>query len=88
MSKIQVRQDSTYGHVLVKDNRDAFCPYQQAIPMQGQVGGLSLMRLPCSTLCAKANYTILDGNTSVYSVDCGSEPTKYEIESEKVDLIV
>lgn len=51
--KIEARFDANYGHVLVKDGKEAFCPYQQPIPTQG-IGGMALMRMPCSTLCPKA----------------------------------
>jgi hypothetical protein len=50
----EVKEDKNYGYVLFKDKRECFCPFQQPVPTQG-MGGVGLMRLPCSTSCPKAN---------------------------------
>jgi len=88
LQKVEARYDANYGHVLVKDGREAFCPYQQPIPTQG-IGGMGLMRLPCSTLCPKATIVnvgeFLDGvytEQSYYKVGCSSNKTEYKINIE------
>lgn len=70
--KFEVREDKNYGNVLFKDGRETFCPFQQPVPTQG-MGGMGLMRLPCSTNCPLANlenekqeiYDVSNGTSSV-----------------------
>lgn len=83
--KVSLKADPNYGYVLVKDGQEAFCPFQQPLPMQGKVGGMSLLRLPCCTVCPKATLTTLPLGGLLYSTDCGAEATAYTVEVEKKD---
>jgi hypothetical protein len=79
--KVELRFDPNYGHVLVKDDKESFCPFQQVVPTQG-IGGMGLMRLPCSSICPKAKVKKLELDEKYeyeYSVLCGCEPIKYKI---------
>ncbi len=85
LQKVEARYDANYGHVLVKDGKEAFCPHQQPIPTQG-IGGMGLMRLPCSTLCPKATIRttgeFVDGiyvEQTYYLVGCSSNKTEYKV---------
>lgn len=55
--KYEIRDDKNYGSVLIKDGRETFCPFQPPVATQG-MGGMGLMRLPCSTNCPHANLKI------------------------------
>lgn len=74
MGKYTVEKKEGQGYVLIKDGEQSFCPLQQPIPAQG-IGGVSLMRMPCSTNCPMAKYR--DG---YYKVDCGGNTVSYKIE--------
>lgn len=79
MSKYTVEKKEGQGYVLIKDGEQTFCPFQQPIPAQG-IGGVTLMRMPCSTNCPKARF-----RDSYYKVDCGVVSVSYRIESDEKD---
>jgi hypothetical protein len=90
-TEVEARYDNNYGYVLVKDGREAFCPYQQPIPTQG-IGGMGLMRLPCSTLCPQArikiNSEFIDGiltEQAHYEVGCSK--TEYKISNPYLKIV-
>jgi hypothetical protein len=92
--KVELKFDPNYGHVLLKEDKEAFCPYQQVIPTQG-IGGMGLMRLPCSSICPKVKLKKIDEIEAnyefEYSVMCGCEPIKYKIpkkENTDTDTII
>jgi hypothetical protein len=79
MAKYTVEKKDGQGYVLVKDGEQSFCPHQQPIPAQG-IGGMTLMRMPCSTNCPLAKY-----KENQYRVLCGSDLVSYEIENGSED---
>ena len=66
------------GDVLFKNGEQTFCPFQQPIPTQG-IGGVSLMRMPCSTNCPLAEINQSKSGVIEYWVGCGSEDKVYEL---------
>jgi len=64
-----ISENPNYGNVIVKDGKETFCPFQPPIPMPGENGGFTIMRLPCSTSCPQCN--IIDD--LVIEITCGCE---------------
>jgi hypothetical protein len=75
MKNVKVEQQDGQGYVLFFDNERSFCPFQQPIPAQG-IGGVTLMRMPCSTNCPLAEYKEMSKSFTIY---CGAEIKKYDV---------
>jgi hypothetical protein len=75
-----VYENPNYGNVLVKDGKETFCPFQPPIPMPGENGGFTLMRLPCSTNCPHAS---LDEDTNEYVITCTEQTVVFKIEKQE-----
>ena len=71
-----------HGYVLVKDGNDTFCPFQQPIPTQTNMGSMALMRLPCSSNCPLAKYN----GSDKYTIHCGGEVKTFDITEEEKGL--
>jgi len=82
-TKAEVSYVESYGFVLIKHSKEALCPYQQPIPTQG-IGGMGLMRLPCSTLCALAN---MDEIAQEYTAGCSGITYDVSKENNSIELI-
>jgi len=85
MTKYTVKTDQTHGLILCKNGSDAICPFQPAIPTQSQMGGLAIMRIPCSTSCAHAEYNkfnLASGHVEEYTMTCTGTRIDLELEQE------
>lgn len=78
---ITIYDNPNYGKVLSKDGKDTFCPFQPPIPMPGQDGGFTLMRLPCSSNCPHAN---IDEVSGTIEITCGSEKVIFNYEEQPI----
>lgn len=93
MHNYEVVENPNHGQVLIKDKKEAICPFQPAI-VTNQNGALNVMRLPCSTSCALAFlekekvYDVESNQTedsndlitkTYYVTNCGSSKNKYEV---------
>jgi len=74
---ITVYDNPNYGSVLVKDGKETFCPFQPPIPMPGENGGFTLMRLPCSTNCPQAR---IYEELNEYEITCTHQKVVYKFE--------
>jgi hypothetical protein len=86
MTKYTLNKGQQGENVLMIDGRQSFCPFVDPIPMQGQVGQIQLMRLPCNTNCPHAE---LD-NRGTYHITCGSEKVSFvisEADNSKSDIL-
>lgn len=89
MTKYTIKDDATHGQILVKNGKDAVCPLQQPIPTQSQMGGVMLLRLPCSTNCPFAEllkYKTPEGNINEYNISCTGSLITLEVETEENTL--
>lgn len=77
MTKYTLNNGQQGEKVLMIDGRQSFCPFVDPIPMQGQMGQVQLMRLPCNTSCPHA---IISDET--YHITCGSERVSFAISEE------
>ena len=56
MPKYEVRKGQQGDSILFIDGMQSACPYVQPIPMQGNMGQIQIMRLPCTNICPLAEY--------------------------------
>jgi hypothetical protein len=66
--------------VLMIDGLQSICPFVSAIPFQGNMGQVQIMRMPCSTLCPHAKYT-----EKSYKINCGTEIRNFELAEDDKD---
>jgi hypothetical protein len=95
MHQYEINENPNYGYVLLKDKKEAICPFQPAIATQNE-GMVNLMRIPCSTNCPMANLVEeqktaydIETNETVeipsmmkkvhYVTSCGCKEQKFEI---------
>lgn len=57
------------------DGNQSVCPFVPAIPIQGNMGQVQLMRIPCSTLCPHAFL-----NEDTYTISCGNQSQSFALE--------
>ena len=55
MTDYTIKKDEQ-GTILVKDGKECYCPFVQPIITPGSMGGVQIMRMPCTTGCPHANY--------------------------------
>ena len=86
--KYTVKEDQTHGKVLCKDGKECICPFQPAIPHQNNLGGLAIMRIPCSSSCAHANfikYSLAAGSVQEYVMTCTGYEKTIEIDEDETN---
>lgn len=64
--------------ILTINGLQSVCPFVNAIPFQGNMGQVQIMRMPCSTLCPHANL-----DESQYKMTCGSDIHILRLETEE-----
>ena len=77
MTKYTIKEGQQKEEIIMINGKQSICPFTNAIPMQGQMGGFQIMRMPCSTLCPHAS---LEDN-KVY-ITCGGQSIEFKIEAE------
>jgi len=77
MTKYTLNKGQQGEEVLMINGLQSFCPFVNPIPMQGNAGQISLMRLPCSTTCPHATV-----NEEEYCITCSGKLTIFELEEE------
>ena len=65
--------------ILVKDGKECYCPFVPPIITPGSMGGVQIMRMPCSTGCPHANlneFKTTSADVNEYVITCtGTEQT-------------
>ncbi len=64
--------------ILTINGLQSVCPFVNAIPFQGNMGQVQIMRMPCSTLCPHANL-----DESQYKMTCGADVQILRLETEE-----
>ena len=85
ISKYTIKQDQTHGTVLCRNGAECICPFQPAIPTQSQMGGLAIMRMPCSTSCTHAEHIIYEntaGEVNEYTITCTGSAITFDIDQD------
>ena len=77
MAKYTIKAGQQKEDIIMIDGNQSICPFTNAIPMQGQMGGFQIMRMPCSTLCPHASL-----KDNKVSITCGGQLVELEIEAE------
>jgi len=78
MNNYEVKEGQQKEKVLFINGNQSVCPFVDPIPMQGQMGQIQIMRLPCNTLCPLCE---LKGNQWV--INCGYDKVTHEVTEEK-----
>jgi hypothetical protein len=76
--------------ILQKDGSDCICPFQQPIPTQSNLGGMQLLRLPCSTQCPFATYSeynLTDAKVLEYVTHCTGNEVNFDIQENTLKII-
>jgi hypothetical protein len=83
MTKYTLNKGQQGEKVLMIDGIQSICPFVDPIPMQGQMGQIQLMRLPCSSACPHAVVT-----EEEYCISCSGKLQVFELEEEiKSDVL-
>jgi hypothetical protein len=64
--------------ILTINGLQSVCPFVNAIPFQGNMGQVQIMRMPCSTLCPHAVL-----KDTQYKMTCGSDIHILRLEAEE-----
>jgi hypothetical protein len=80
MPKYTIGAGQAKESVLEIDGLQSVCPFVPAIPMQGQVGQIQLMRLPCNTLCPHAST-----NGTTYIMTCSGYSLTFKLEQKEIE---
>lgn len=75
--KYSVLQGQQKEKILQVDGIQSICPYTAPIPLQGNMGQIQIMRMPCSSQCPLAE---LNEAETEYTISCGSEIKKLALE--------
>jgi len=77
MTKYTLNKGQQGENVLMINGIQSFCPFADPITLQGQMGQMQIMRLPCNTACPHAKLT-----DNSYKIYCGTEIRNLEITEE------
>lgn len=84
MATYSVKKGQQEGELILQvDGLQSICPFVQAIPMQGQYGGLQIMRLPCTSVCPHANQS-----DSEWSVTCSGAKITFPLEKDEKGSVI
>jgi hypothetical protein len=78
MTKYTLNKGQQGEKVLMINGIQSFCPFVDPIPMQGNMGQIQLMRLPCTSACPHAVV-----NEEEYCITCSGKLTIFELEEEE-----
>lgn len=79
MTKYTLKAGQQKGEEIIMINgNQSICPFTNAIPMQGQMGGFQIMRMPCTTLCPHAYK-----KDDKIAITCGGQLINLTIETEE-----
>jgi hypothetical protein len=78
MTKYTLNKGQQGEGVLMINGNQSFCPFVDPIPMQGQVGQIQLMRLPCNTSCPHAKV-----EENIYTITCSGKAENLELSEEE-----
>lgn len=78
MTKYTLGVGQAKESVLEINGLQSVCPYVPAIPLQGNVGQIQLMRLPCNTLCPHAST-----NGKTYMMTCSGKELTFKLEEKE-----
>lgn len=68
--KYSLLQGQQKEKILQVDGIQSICPYTAPIPLQGNMGQIQIMRMPCSSQCP---HVKLNDAETEYVISCGAE---------------
>lgn len=78
MSIYEIKEGQQKEKILFINGSQSVCPFVDPIPMQGQVGQIQIMRLPCNTLCPLCQHK---GNE--WTLNCGYDKVTHQLTEDK-----
>lgn len=78
--KYTLKKGQNQEDVLKINGIDSVCPFVGAIPLQGNMGGVQVLRMPCTTQCPHASVT---SEADYYETTCGSTMRRLPITKEE-----
>lgn len=78
MTKYTVKKGQQNDLVLFINDLQSVCPFVQPIPMQGNMGQVQIMRLPCTSVCPMVEIGINE-----WTINCSSKPKTFDIQDEE-----
>jgi hypothetical protein len=83
MPKYEVKKGQQGDSILFIDGMQSACPFVQPIPMQGNMGQIQIMRLPCTNICPLAEYH----NEHIWKIRCHGSLEIFPIEQPQEDVL-
>ena len=80
MTKYTLGKGQAQESILEIDGLQSVCPFVPAIPIQGQIGQVQLMRLPCNTLCPHAST-----NGTTYIMTCSGTSLTFKLDEKELE---
>lgn len=82
--KYTLKKGQNQEDVLKINGLDSVCPFVGAIAMEGNMGGLQLLRMPCTTQCPHASVQFQEKSGEVfYNITCGNSYQSFAIQKEE-----
>ena len=78
MSKYTLGKGQAQESVLEINGLQSVCPFVSAIPVQGQMGQVQIMRFSCSTLCPHAST-----NGKTYIMTCSGTSLTFKLDEKE-----
>ena len=76
MTKYTIQKGQQGEKNLFIEGVQSVCPFVPAVPFQGNMGQVQLMRLPCTNLCPHASVK----DDKVYSITCGGSEQSFALD--------
>lgn len=77
MTTYSVKKGQQNDLILFINDLQSVCPFVQAIPMQGNMGQVQIMRLPCTSVCP-----MVELGKDEWTINCSSKPKTFKIQDE------
>lgn len=78
MNTYEVKKGQQNELMLFINGLQSICPYVQPIPMQGSVGQVQIMRVPCTSNCP-----LVELGEEEWTISCSSTPKTFKVIEEK-----
>ena len=80
MNQYTTKKGQQGDTILEVNGMQSICPFVQAIPMQGNVGQIQIMRLPCTNTCPHVEM-----GDSEWIISCSGEKRKIPLSAEVIE---
>lgn len=82
MTTYEAKKNQSGDLILTIDGVQSICPYVNPIPVQGNMGQVQIMRMPCTSACPHVQVENSDTRTT-WSISCGHETKSFHVNFEQ-----